>query len=84
MNNHIRHENNHILFEIFLLKIMLETKTRDLCLIHPLIHHLEVSSWANLKLLTQRLLLMISKSNIWFKAITFYITNSYITVYITG
>ena len=79
MNNHIRRENNHILFEICLLKIMLETKTRDLCLIHPLIHHLEVSSWANLKLLTQQLLLMISKSNIWFKAVPFYITNSYIT-----
>ena len=44
MNNHIRHEKNHILFEIFPLKIMLETKTRDPCLIDPLIHHLEVSS----------------------------------------
>ena len=76
MNTHIRHDNGVSFSKFFFWKSCSKQKLERFIFINILC--LKVSSWANLKFLTRRLLLMISKSHISFKAIklsTVYITN---------
>ena len=73
MKTHSRHENWVFFSNFFFWKSCSKQKLGIFRQFFIFInnHCLKVSSWANLKFLTRRLLLMISKSHISFKAITF-------------